>query len=123
MTLSPDGETLYAVNSGSNSVAVIPLEGRKAYRVSGLIPTAYEPHDITLSADGSWMYIISGKSVTGPNPGHLASSTASITSITVSRWQCCRSRCVESVESISVPAGASLTGQRTGTVAGAISIN
>ena len=26
VTLSPDGETLYAVNSGSNSIAVIPLE-------------------------------------------------------------------------------------------------
>src|SRR6185295_9991156 len=42
----------------------------------------YEPHDLTFSADGSWMYIVSGKSVTGPNPGHLASSTASITSTT-----------------------------------------
>jgi YVTN family beta-propeller protein len=81
VTLSPDGDTLYAVNSGSNSVAVIPLSGRKNRHVSGLIPTAYEPHDVTFSADGSWMYIISGKSVTGPNPGHLASSTASITSI------------------------------------------
>ena len=37
-------------------------------------------YDVTFSADGSWMYIISGKSFTGPNPGHLASSTASITS-------------------------------------------
>jgi YVTN family beta-propeller protein len=81
VTLSPDGETLYAVNSGANSIAVIPLRGWKAHNVSGLIPTAYEPHDVTFSADGSWMYIISGKSVTGPNPGHLASSTASITSI------------------------------------------
>jgi DNA-binding beta-propeller fold protein YncE len=82
VTLSPDGETLYAVNSGSNSIAVIGLNGRGAHKVSGLIPTGYEPHDLTFSADGSWMYIISGKSVTGPNPGHLASSTASITSIT-----------------------------------------
>ncbi len=81
VTLSPDGDTLYAVNSGSNSVAVIPLTGHKAKSVSGLIPTAYEPHDITFSADGRWMYIVTGKSVTGPNPGHLASSTASITSI------------------------------------------
>src|SRR5262245_7000791 len=81
VTLSPGGDTLYAVNSGSNSVAVIPLSGRKAHKVSGLIPTAYEPHDITFSADGRWMYIISGKSVTGPNPDHLASSTGSITSI------------------------------------------
>jgi YVTN family beta-propeller protein len=81
VTLSPDGNTLYAVNSGSNSIAVIPVRGHKANGVSSLIPTAYEPHDITFSADGSWMYIISGKSVTGPNPNHLASSTASITSI------------------------------------------
>ena len=82
VTVSPDGRTLYAVNAGANSVAVIPLHGPDAYRVRGLIPTAYEPHDITLSADGGWMYLVSGKSVTGPNPAHLASATASITSIT-----------------------------------------
>ena len=29
VTISPDGDTLYAVNSGSNSIAVIPLTGRK----------------------------------------------------------------------------------------------
>src|SRR5262249_4775599 len=75
VTLSRDGNTLYAVNAGANSVAVIPLTGPNAHRVTGLIPTAYEPHDITFSADGKWMYIINGKSVTGPNPGHLASST------------------------------------------------
>jgi YVTN family beta-propeller protein len=80
VTLSPDGQTLYAVNAGANSVAVIPLHSREhSDRVRGLIPTAYEPHDITFSADGSTMYIINGKSVTGPNPGHLASNTAAIT--------------------------------------------
>lgn len=79
VTLSPDGKTLYAVNSGSNSIAVIPLHGKDAYRVAGLIPTAYEPHDITFSANGRTMYIVNGKSVTGPNPGHLASNTAAIT--------------------------------------------
>ena len=82
VTLSRDGDTLYAVNSGANSIAVIPLTGGKARTVSALIPTAYEPHDVTFSADGLWMYIINGKSATGPNPGHLSSSTASITSIT-----------------------------------------
>src|SRR5262249_1398108 len=82
VTIAPDGGTLYAVNSGANSIAVIPLSGRNANSVSGLIPTAYEPHDITFSQDGGWMYIISGKSVTGPNPGHLSSSTANITHIT-----------------------------------------
>ncbi len=82
VTLSPDGSTLYAVNSGANSIAVIPLTGRTANTVGALIPTGYEPHDITFSADGSWMYIISGKSLTGPNPDHLSSNTASMTSIT-----------------------------------------
>ena len=38
MTLSPDGKTLYAVNAGANSIAVIPLHGEHAYRVSGPDP-------------------------------------------------------------------------------------
>jgi hypothetical protein len=82
VTLSPDGRTLYAVNAGANSVAVIPLRGDHAYKVAGLIPTAYEPHDVTFSPDGRWMYVVNGKSVTGPNPGHLAGNTAAMTSIT-----------------------------------------
>jgi DNA-binding beta-propeller fold protein YncE len=80
VTLSPDGKTLYATNSGANNIAVVPLTGRQAYRVAGLIPTAFEPHDVTFSADGSRMYVVNGKSVTGPNPGHLSGSTGSITS-------------------------------------------
>src|SRR4029077_17871173 len=75
VTISHDGHTLYAVNLRSNSIAVIPLTGGKARTVTGLIPTAYEPHDVTLSADDGWMYIINGKSVTGPNPDHLAGNT------------------------------------------------
>jgi YVTN family beta-propeller protein len=80
VTVSRDGNTLYAVNAGSNSIAVIPLVGAAAYTVSGLIPTAYEPHDITFSADGSRMFIVNGKSATGPNPAHISSYTGSITS-------------------------------------------
>ncbi len=94
VTLSPDGKALYAVNSGSNSIAVIQIKDRAPgghgdsapqaddYRVTGLIPTAYEPHDVTFSADGSYFYVINGKSITGPNPEHLASNTASLTEIT-----------------------------------------
>jgi len=80
-TLSRDGGTLYAVNAGANSIAVIPLSGPNANTVTGLIPTAYEPHDITFSADGGWMYIVNGKNSTGPNPGHLYGNTARLTSI------------------------------------------
>jgi YVTN family beta-propeller protein len=82
VTLSPDGNTLYAVNAGSNSIAVIRVLPRDNYTVLGLIPTAYEPHDVTFSADGSSIYIVNGKSVTGPNPKHLTSQTASLTEIT-----------------------------------------
>lgn len=62
--------TLYAVNAGSNSVAVIPLTGAAAFTTTGLIPTAYDPTDIAFSVDGKWMYIVNGKSDTGPNPGY-----------------------------------------------------
>ena len=82
VTLSRDGNTLYAVNAGANSIAVVPLTGAAANTVTGLIPTAYEPHDITFSADGAFMYIVNGKNATGPNPGHLSGSTASLTTIT-----------------------------------------
>lgn len=60
--------TLYAVNAGSNSIAVIPLTGHEAFRTVGLIPTAYDPTDVAFSADGRWMYIVNGKNDTGPNP-------------------------------------------------------
>jgi YVTN family beta-propeller protein len=82
VTISPDGQTLYAVNAGANSIAVIPLTGPSANTVAGLIPTAFEPHDITFSSDGRQMYIVNGKSVTGPNTGHLSGSTANLTTYT-----------------------------------------
>ena len=58
VTLSPNGKKLYAVNDGANSIAVIPLTGPKANTVTGLIPTAYAPKDITFSPHGAWMYIL-----------------------------------------------------------------
>ena len=92
-----------------------PADGpRRATQVSGLIPTAYEPHDITFSADGSWMYIINGKSVTGPNPGHLAGSTASITSITYPGGNAAAAAAAQGLEPVPVPAGAGVAGQRAG---------
>ena len=67
VTINPANKTLYAVNAGSNSIAVIPLTGHDTGHTVGLIPTAYDPTDVAFSADGSWMYIINGKSDTGPN--------------------------------------------------------
>jgi DNA-binding beta-propeller fold protein YncE len=68
VTVNAARKTLYAVNAGSNSIAVIPLTGPYAFNTVGLLPTAYDPTDVAFSADGSWMYIVNGKSDTGPNP-------------------------------------------------------
>lgn len=81
VALGRNGRVLYAVNAGANSIAVIPLTGRHARTVTDLIPTAYEPHDLTFSADGNWMYVINGKSNTGPNTGHLSGNTARIANL------------------------------------------
>jgi YVTN family beta-propeller protein len=70
VTINQATKTLYAVNAGSNSIAVIPLSGPQAFKTIGLVPTAYDPTDVAFSSDGSWMYIINGKNDTGPNPGY-----------------------------------------------------
>lgn len=82
VTINPANTTLYAVNAGSNSIAVIPLGGPQAFHSIGLIPTAYDPTDVAFSADGGWMYIINGKSDTGPNPDYGYGNFASIQYIT-----------------------------------------
>lgn len=73
--LSADGTTLYVANAGSNSVAVVPLIGPNAFKVKGLIPTDYEPHDVSFGGNGRYLYIINGKSATGPNSGFLYGDT------------------------------------------------
>jgi len=82
VAINPVKKALYAVNAGSNSIAVIPLSGPFAFRTIGLIPTAYDPTDVTFSPDGSWMYIINGKCDTGPNPGYGYGNFAFIQYIT-----------------------------------------
>jgi YVTN family beta-propeller protein len=82
VTINPANKMLYAVNAGSNSIAVIPLKGDHALHTIALIPTAYDPTDVAFSTDGSWMYIVNGKSNTGPNPGYGYGNFAAIKYIT-----------------------------------------
>jgi YVTN family beta-propeller protein len=82
VTINQAKKTLYAVNAGSNSIAVIPLTGSHAFKTIGLLPTAYDPTDVAFSPDGSWMYITNGKSDTGPNPGYGYGNFAFIQLIT-----------------------------------------
>jgi YVTN family beta-propeller protein len=75
VTVSADGGYLYVTNGGANSVAVIRLgdEGdndRSGSRgeLKGLIPTGWYPNSVSVSADGTTLYVVNGKSNAGPNP-------------------------------------------------------
>jgi YVTN family beta-propeller protein len=69
LALSPDEETLYVTNGGTNSVAVIALDkDLDDSRVVGLIPTAWYPTSVSVSKNGSMLYVVNGKSMPGPNP-------------------------------------------------------
>jgi DNA-binding beta-propeller fold protein YncE len=70
VTLSPDEEQLYVTNGNLNCVAVVALGGSNSRdRVVGLIPTGWYPNSVSFSGDGSMVYVVNGKSPTGPNPG------------------------------------------------------
>jgi YVTN family beta-propeller protein len=70
LALSPVGSALYVTNGGANSAAVIPLAGGAPHTVSGLVPTAWYPHAVSLSSDGTMMYIANGKIDPGSNPDY-----------------------------------------------------
>ncbi|MCW6511300.1 bifunctional YncE family protein/alkaline phosphatase family protein [Lichenifustis flavocetrariae] len=69
LTLSPDGNTLYVTDRGTNAVAVVSVAGGIP-RLVGLIPTGWSPSDIRVAADGGTLYISNAKSDPGPNPGN-----------------------------------------------------
>ncbi len=90
LALSPDQGTLFVSNGGANSVAVVQLAQAAAAnddqeqgerdeddredrrdtesRVIGLIPTGWYPNAVSVSADGTMLYVVNGKSNAGPNP-------------------------------------------------------
>lgn len=92
LALTPDERFLLVTNGGTNSVAVIALadaqrgqkkndddeddeKGRKS-RAIGLIPTGWYPNSVSLSRDGSQLYVVNGKSNAGPNPGACRDTTS-----------------------------------------------
>jgi YVTN family beta-propeller protein len=76
LALSPDESVLYVTNGGTNSVAVVQLSSSGS-EVVGLLPTGFYPTAVNVSADGRTLYVINGKSPTGPNPGWYAENHAS----------------------------------------------
>lgn len=71
VTLSPDGKRLCLTNGNTNDVAVLDLnEGNDSGTLLGLIPTGWYPTSVSFSSDGTYMYVVNAKSITGPNPGN-----------------------------------------------------
>ena len=68
VALSPDEQTLYVANRGTNSVAVVSLAGSTP-TVTGLIPTGWYPTDVRVSPDGTMIYVSNEKTPPGPNVG------------------------------------------------------
>lgn len=79
LTLTVDEKFLLVTNGGTNSVAVVRLaESHEAHedddgddaksRVVGLIPTGWYPNSVSISKDGTYLYVVNGKSNAGPNP-------------------------------------------------------
>ena len=65
--LSPDEKTLYVTLGYENAVAVVDL---KTGQVRGRIPTGWYPTSVSMSQDGSRLYVCTFKSNTGPNPAN-----------------------------------------------------
>jgi YVTN family beta-propeller protein len=81
LALSPDERFLYVTNGGTNSVAVTRFD-RGAPQVVGLLPTGYYPQAVSVSGDGNTLYVVNGKSVTGPNPAYFPKPTTTNPSTT-----------------------------------------
>lgn len=64
LALSTDGKTLYATLGGENAVAVIDVASQT---LLGRIPTGWYPSSVTVSADGTKLYVVNMKSDAGPN--------------------------------------------------------
>lgn len=69
LALSPDENTLYLTNRGSNSVAAIALDG-PAPAVRALLPTGWAPSAVQVGPGGDYLYVVNAKTVPGPNPGN-----------------------------------------------------
>ena len=78
VTLSPDETQLYVTNGNLNCISVVALNGMHIVdQVVGLIPTGWYPNAVSVKnfgkqgkngGDSVYLYVVNGKSPTGPNP-------------------------------------------------------
>ncbi len=78
VTLSIDESHLYVTNGNTNEIAVVRLSAPGQSTVEGLIPTGWYPNSLSFGPNGAYMYVVNGKSPTGPNPGNLHGLTPAL---------------------------------------------
>ncbi|MGA2003914.1 MAG: bifunctional YncE family protein/alkaline phosphatase family protein [Terriglobales bacterium] len=64
LALSPDGKSLYVTLGGENAVGVINVATQQ---LLGRIPTGWYPSSVTVSTDGTKLYVVNMKANAGPN--------------------------------------------------------
>jgi DNA-binding beta-propeller fold protein YncE len=75
LALSPDGRTLAIANADNNTVAIADVSRPGASVVQGWIPAGWYPTNVLFDRDGSRLFILDGKGLTGlanprgPQPG------------------------------------------------------
>ena len=84
LALSPDDKTLYATLGGENAVAVVNIA---TGAVTGRIPTGWYPNSVSVSADGSKLYVVNAKSNIGPAPAAGRTTAAGTARNTTSRQE------------------------------------
>jgi DNA-binding beta-propeller fold protein YncE len=75
IALSPDGRTLVVANADNNTVTVADVSKPGATLVQGWIPVGWYPTNVLFDRDGSRLFVLDGKGLTGlanprgPQPG------------------------------------------------------
>ncbi len=75
LALSPDGRTLVVANADNNTVTVADVSKPGATLVQGWIPVGWYPTNVLFDRDGSRLFVLDGKGLTGlanprgPQPG------------------------------------------------------
>src|SRR5262249_14882184 len=64
LSVSPDGRRLAVADADNNAVAMVDISTPGESRVQGFIPTGWYPTGVLFSADGSNVFILSGKGLT-----------------------------------------------------------
>jgi YVTN family beta-propeller protein len=68
LALTPDGRTLAIANADNNAVTLVDISTHGVSRVRGWIPVGWYPTGVLFNADGTRLFVLDGKGVSGSAP-------------------------------------------------------